>query len=252
MANPVIDILMYHSISDAGGPTSIAPDIFAAQMQVVADSGVALITLDDLADHAKLPARSCIVTFDDGFEDFAKTAWPTMAKLGVPAIVYLPTGCMGGAENWRGSNTPPRPLMNWDTVRDLASDGVQFGSHTVAHPDLDGLDEAQLEQELVQSKATLEDKLGRQIRHFAPPYGRAQARVRARIAQHYDTSVGTRLGCAAASGDLHDLPRLEMFYYRDPKRLRAHLLGRGRSYLGLRRGLRAVRDLSSKPWERTT
>ena len=32
-------VLTYHSISDAGGPTSIPPDVFATQMQVLADLG---------------------------------------------------------------------------------------------------------------------------------------------------------------------------------------------------------------------
>lgn len=250
MSGPVVDILMYHSISDAGGPTSIAPGDFAAQMRVLADSGVGLISLDDLANRADLPVRSCIVTFDDGFQDFAEEAWPILSDLGIPAIVYLPSGCIGRAENWRGANSPARPLMGWGTIRDLATQGVQFGSHTVSHPDLDAMAEPELAAELTQSREKIETELGHPIRHFAPPYGRANSRVRAVIARHYTTSVGTRLGQVDDTSDLHDLPRIEMFYYQNPERFRDHLRGRGRPYLRLRQGLRAARDLTSKPWER--
>ena len=56
-----VDILMYHSISDAPGPTSIAPDIFAAQMQALAESGLPVISPDALLDP---PApRSVLITF---------------------------------------------------------------------------------------------------------------------------------------------------------------------------------------------
>lgn len=244
----VTDILMYHSISGAGGPTCIAPDIFAQQMRAIADAGVPVVTLDDLCAGGSRPARSIIITFDDGFQDFADTAWPVMKPLGFRPIVYLPTNYIGGREGWHGIASPPRKLMDWDTIRRLQDEGVIFGSHTESHPELDALAPEAVEAELTRSRDRITAELGAPPLHFAPPYGIANASVRARIATHYRTSVGTRLGSAGAADDRHDLPRLEMFYFTDIARWRAQLEGRGGTYLALRRTLRAVRGSMMKPW----
>lgn len=250
----VVDILMYHSISDSGGPTSILPAVFADQMAAIAEARVPVIRLDDLLAARKggraLPPHSVVLTFDDGFRDFAEAAFPVLSHHGFAAMVYLPTAHIGRHEAWRGANEPARALMSWATVRDLAAEGVDFGSHTVSHPDLCSQPETAVLAELIRSRSMLEDKLGRRIDHFAPPYGRSNAAVRTAIAHHYRSSVGTRLGRMRRGSDLHDLPRLEMFYFTDPAHWRRHLHNQGEPYLALRRSLRGLRSLVSKPWDK--
>lgn len=253
MAGPVVDILMYHSVSNRGGATAIPPAVFADQMSAIAEARVPVITLDELLaareGRARLAPRSVIITFDDGFQDFADAAWPVMAKHHYRPIVYLPTAFVGRTEGWRGIADPPRALMGWGTIKALARDGVVFGSHTVHHPNLDALTAEEAEVELVRSRSEIEDRIDRPVRHFAPPYGLAGERLRAQIADSYHTSVGTRLDEARPGADLFDLPRLEMFYFRDPARWQAHLAGRGAAYLHLRKALRAVKARVADPWQ---
>ena len=241
------DILMYHSISDAPGPTSIAPEVFKAQMQALADSGLPVVTPDALANP---PApRVVIISFDDGFQDFDDTAWPILRDHGFCPIVYLPSGLMGGSDSWAGGNIPARPLMGWDRVETLAAEGVCFGAHSVTHPDLTTLDALMLEEEVSGSGQDIAARLGQPTRHFAPPYGASNSGVLRQIAQHYDTSVGTRLGVAKAEDDMHDLPRLEMFYFNNIARWKAHLAGRGGPYLTARRAMRGIRAMvRGKSW----
>lgn len=251
---PVIDILMYHSISNADGPTSIAPTIFRDQMQAIADAGVPVITLDDLvearAGRAQLPPQSIIITFDDGFRDFVDNALPTLERLKFPVINFLPTGCIGGYESWAGSNDPARPLMGWDEVVELSAAGVQFGSHTISHPDLNALNSIDLFDEVMQSKKDLEARLDKPVDHFAPPYGVADHLVRTTVERIYKTSVGTIFGRGSLECDIVDLPRMEMFYYTNLRNWVDHLEGRGAAYMRRRKTMRQAREAMYRPWER--
>jgi len=245
---PVVDILMFHSISHAGGATSITPPAFAAQMQALQDAGLPVLSLDQVAEGLSggtpLPAHSVALTFDDGFQDFADTAWPQIKRRGWPVTVFLPTDRMGGAENWKGQMSPPRPLMSWQEVIRLSREGVDFGGHTATHADMPTLSPAELTHEIRASFDAIKARTGRAPRHFAPPYGHSTAPVRQAIVQVFATSCGTGLGQTRPGADLQDLPRLEMFYFTNMTRWRRHLEGRGRGYLALRRILRQIRQRS--------
>lgn len=249
MAVGRVDILMYHSISDAPGPTNIAPQIFEDQMAAIAESGVPVVSMDTYltarSGKSVLPPHAVIITFDDGFQDFADVAWPVMSRHGFPAINYLPTKHIGGFDSWE-SGAEPRRIMAWQTVRDLIADGASFGSHSETHPDLTKLTSVKLEQELAASRMELEDKLSRPIAHFAPPYGASDARVRAYVSANYATSVGTYLDHASHNSDLLDLPRIEMFYFRKISRWREFLTGVDRSYLRRRRMLRRLGKMRNR------
>ena len=124
-----VDILMYHAIDDADGPTSIAPQVFADQMAALADSGLPVIGMDDVRHHlAHGTGRAVSITFDDGFQDFADRAVPVLERHGFGAMVYLVSGLVGGKENWAHCHTPPRRLVGWDTIRSLRKRGFDVVS----------------------------------------------------------------------------------------------------------------------------
>ena len=241
-----VDILMFHSISDRGGPTSIAPDIFAAQMAALALSGRPVVGLDQVAQR-NCPTGATVLTFDDAFEDFASTAWPILERYEFPAIVYVPSDYVGKSEGWPGALRPPRPLMDWRTIRTLSDEGVAFGNHTATHADLTSLKDDGIAEEVWRGQSAIEFELGKRVVHFAPPYGKTSARVRDIISKNQITSVGTRLGRADEHSDLFDLPRLEMYYFRSLRNWQRHLDGKGDAYLWIRRRLRQVRDMVSHP-----
>ncbi len=64
--------------------------------------------------------------------------------------------------------------MNWTDVRESRTryPGIQFGSHTVTHLDMNMACPATLEAELAQSKLQIESELQEPVEHFAYPYSR--------------------------------------------------------------------------------
>ena len=241
-----IEILMYHSVSDAGGPTSIPADVFDAQIEALAVCGYHVTDFIDVIDwttgERDLPDRTAVITFDDGFLDFRDAAWPILEKHGFTATVFLPTDRMGEAEDWEGANDPVRPLMTWDDVRALAGKGARFGSHSLTHANLPTLDDEALDDQLLRSRIRLSEELGEDVISFAPPYGATSEKVRNAIRRHYKIAAGTGFARAKRSSDIFDLPRIEMHYFRNSGLWRRYLEGKGDAYFRLRQAARTLRN----------
>lgn len=246
LAEP-IDILMYHSISAGPGPTCIAPQVFAAQLEALAEAGHTCVSLAQVAEArrggAALPPGTVALTFDDGFRDFQAEAHPRLAARGWSATVFVPTGCVGGFDDWErhGEASPARPLMNWDQIEQLAAQGIDFGAHAVTHRDLTRLPPAEALAEIDGSHQALTARLDRAPAAFAAPFGRTNRSVRAALRPRFALAVGTRFSRATPSDDVYNLPRIEMWYFRDPGRWRRYLAGRARAYVLTRRLLRGLR-----------
>jgi peptidoglycan/xylan/chitin deacetylase (PgdA/CDA1 family) len=59
-----------------------------------------LVAPEALQGSLELPARPLVVTFDDGYRSVHDHAYPLLAEAGIPAIVYLITGVIGGGLVW--------------------------------------------------------------------------------------------------------------------------------------------------------
>lgn len=245
-----VNVLMYHSISDGDGPTTFSPELFRGHLDVLVDAGYTAISLENLLGwqlgKVELPPRPVVLTFDDGFADFATNAFPLIHALGWNATVFLPTGKIGNCADWKGAAHPPQPLMTWSQIGELSQENIDFGGHSVSHPDLNLLSADDLRREVGDSVAELEQRLGKACKSFAPPYGNSNQLVRGVIGDFCDVSVGTRLARVSPSDDRFDLPRIEMHYFRDLGRWRSYLEGRGELYLTSRAAIRRVRQVVTK------
>lgn len=248
----VIDILMYHSISAGPGPTCIDPQTFRSQMEMLAEFGYQAISLADFVDwhngERELPRRRVVLTFDDGFADFAFAAHPVLHDLGWTATVFLPVGKLDSTEDWVGApKEAPRPLLSWAQVSALAKQGIDFGGHTISHPDLTRLPLEEMRREIREPQQRIQERIGGPPTiSFAPPYGRTNQQIRAEARKWYKVSVGTTLGRADRTCDLYNVPRIEMHYFRSRDRWRDFLEGTGDAYLSVRRALRTVRRMATE------
>lgn len=96
-------ILNYHSIADRDAwrwidPANSLPlDLFEEQMAFLARhrSVISMSALLDELEAGRTPMRGTVVlTFDDGYLDVLTYAAPILARYSMPAIMYVPTGCI--------------------------------------------------------------------------------------------------------------------------------------------------------------
>lgn len=239
-------ILTYHSISDGDSPLKISPALFAEQMEWLAANGdIRVLSLSLFLDERQLvPVRATVIlTFDDGYADFYTHAAPVLLKHKLPATVFLPTAYVGRTNSWPGQPAwvKEEPLMSWEQIKELAAAGIDFGSHTVNHPDLTTLSPEQVERELAESKREIELHTGQTVAHLCYPYGKWNPAVRDAATRHYRSACSTMAGTVRATADHRLLPRVDAHYVRDPRWFRAMFTRRFEAYIAARRLVRRVR-----------
>ena len=107
--------------------------------------------------------------------------------------------------------------LGWDELHSLGQDpAVTIGAHTVSHPMLAKHDAATARREIAESKALIEQRLGRTVKHLAYPVGDATSagprEFRAAQAAGFASAVTTRPGHVfeAHADHLHALPRVSV------------------------------------------
>jgi len=240
-------------------------------------------TAVELLSKGKLPKRTVIITFDDGYRDNLTLGLPVLEKYGVPATIYITTGFIdrtanlwwleqeyivhrltqlkfelgGSFYHWnlkrlegkyqaiselnkafrkmdlesqnkhlvRLRNTIPEKysyddiVLDWSEVLSLDKHPlITIGAHTVNHPALSRLSDEHMKKEMLESKQTLEDKLGHSVEHFAYPYGLPQdaheREYRAAKEVGFKSAVTTTVAhlSQAHAKHLKSIPRVSLDY----------------------------------------
>jgi peptidoglycan/xylan/chitin deacetylase (PgdA/CDA1 family) len=171
LARKQIPVLCYHQIRDWKASDSktakdyIVPiDVFKAQMKMLADSGYHTILADQLYDYLNngtaLPSKPIVLTFDDTDVDQYTVAEPTLTKYGFKGIYFVMTVSIG------------RPhYMNKEQIKSLSDKGNDIGSHTWDHHNVKKYQGKDWEIQIDKPTKTLEAITGKNIQHFAYPFG---------------------------------------------------------------------------------
>jgi peptidoglycan/xylan/chitin deacetylase (PgdA/CDA1 family) len=302
-------VLTYHGVLNGAADYDylnhnfIAAESFEAQMRYICRYYRPVALRDLVAayrDGRTPPARSVVVTFDDGFANNFTVALPILKRLSIPFTVFVATGLLDtpGAMLWterakrslflypersvtlpldgaartldlsspkaradaskavaqRLKRMPPvarnlalddlervcgaRPVqehereryefLTWAQAREMASAGVEIGSHTVSHPILTTLDDGTLRDELVESKRRVETELGGECLSFAYPngspadFGPREKRVLRESGYHCGLSLN---GSLNDHPDLYEVDRINVGRQLDPPAFRVAMTG---------------------------
>src|SRR5258708_5387901 len=136
-------ILAYHAIADLGDDPVLAeygvpPTLFAAHLDGLLEAGWSFVDLDAtlaaLSGEASLPRRALLLSFDDAYVDLLDDAAPIMAERGIPGVVFVVAGKLGGTNEWDNKGRATTiDLLDADGLRAVAAQGIEVGSHTVSH-----------------------------------------------------------------------------------------------------------------------
>lgn len=222
-----LPVLMYHAVSDLRGTRfaqlGVPPHLLEEQLTALARAGYRLLGLTDaLRARAEEPSAALVaLTFDDAYDDFAEHAAPLLRRAGAGATLYVPTAHVGGRAGWLGpaaGDVPP--LMTWSQLADVAAGGVEVGSHSHTHPQLDLLGAAELEHEVLESRRLLQERLDVDAASFCYPHGYHAPAVRAAVvAAGYDNACEVGRRTRPVQGRRFSVSRLAVGPRTSPERL---------------------------------
>src|SRR5574340_118921 len=167
-----VPILMYHHIRENPKPGDLVYDVLNVnsrqldeQLNYFAAHNYHTVTLGDLSralnGKTRLPENPVILTFDDGYRNFYENAFPLLKKYKMKAIMFIITSVVGSS-----------PYLTWDQIKEMDKSGlVEFGAHTMHHPNLPDISQEMEKEEIIGSKKDLESHLKKPVIWFAYPYG---------------------------------------------------------------------------------
>ena len=178
-------VLMYHRVTDLARDTynlSVSPAHFAEHMDVVRRTCVPmhLTEMIKAIGAGRLPNRAVAVTFDDGYYDNFREAYPILRAAGVPATVFVVSGHVDSRrEFWWDelervllvpAQVPPRLQVSLNG-RDYVWSTGTLDERAAAHRTLHSL----ISQQTTRQRSELLDRLASWS--GVPPEGRSTFRA---------------------------------------------------------------------------
>jgi len=205
----VVPIIMYHSISQnalPGNMLAVSVQTFERQMRFLKEHQYNILPLESIVnlikDQKKIPAKTLAITFDDGYKDTYRYAFPILKKYNLAATIFVIVNEIGRADR-----------LSWDELKVMRDSGIfTVGSHAMGPEPLVNIKhEEELKKQIFDSKKILEEKLGQKIYVFSYPEGRFNNRIRQLVTDAgYISAVATNPGKKFANDDIFALKRLRI------------------------------------------
>ncbi|MGO3733316.1 MAG: polysaccharide deacetylase family protein [Vagococcus sp.] len=214
-------ILMYHSLAESeGNSLKVPPREFKEHMKWLKEQDYYTLSPEEaylVLTENKKPAEHIVwITLDDGYLNNYTEGFPILKELNMKATINFIT-------SKRGSSS----YFNVDNMTEMKDSSlINIESHTVSHLDLNTLEDAQIETELVDSQNWLNDTLHQDTTLLCYPAGRYDERVKT-IAEKvgYKLAITTEPGYAKKSDGLFALKRVRISPGYDGESFGAFVVG---------------------------
>ena len=216
------DVLTYHALSAqrSSSAYTLSCQQFEEHLRVVSE----------LTQIGNGTLRTLSVTFDDGHLSNFEYALPLLQRYSMRATFFVVASFV---------NSRP-DFMTWAQLREIATLGHEIQSHSWSHPLLTHCSNQQLQDELIRSRQTIEQHLGRPVHALSVPGGRWNPRVlRAAATAGYRCVYVSDPWVASPRQDVNLLGRLTIKNSMGAGHLRGLLTGEGLYPAFFRAGYRA-------------
>lgn len=190
-----LPIVMYHGISEdptAWGDYVISPSQFEADLMYLQQAGYTTVTMADLIAYVDegvpLPARAVMLTFDDGYYNNYRYAYPLLQQYGMRAVISpIARWSEFYSDNVGQQDRPAYSHITWEQMRQMTADGtveIQCHSYDMHHNDVahrkgasrrsgETAEEyrAALQQDITHALELLRDEAGISPTTFTYPFG---------------------------------------------------------------------------------
>lgn len=175
-----IPIITYHKISNQKefGLTTVFPDNFKKQVQLLIEKGYQTITFQQFSENSNLPEKPIIISFDDTYKSVYQNAFPIMQDFNYRGVIFVISDYIGKMNNWEAYAVQRNHLhANADEIKEMLQNGFEIGSHSKNHKFLPLMNAKEIEEELNVSKKILENNFNVKIKSFCYPFGGYNKRV---------------------------------------------------------------------------
>lgn len=217
-----LPVLTFHMIDDKPSVLSYSPELFKRFMDKLFGRGYRTINLTDAVEKITsgkpFPERSFVLTFDDGYWSVFDKAFPVLLEHGMSATVFLTVGDSTVSDSYkRLPSLNGSEMLRWREIIEMRDAGIDFGSHTLTHPDLTRLDRARIEHEIRKSKEVIEDNLGISVSSFAYPYGKYNEKCIETARRYFSCACTDELGLLTKESKPYLVERVDTYYLRSEK-----------------------------------
>lgn len=203
----VVPVLMYHSIDykDKITKLSISPESFERQMRFLHEHHYNVMPLEKIIPYIekkeKVPPRTVAITFDDGYYNNYRYAYPVLKKYNLPATIFVIVNKVGMPG-----------YLKWGEIKEMSDSGlVTIGSHTMDHLWLPDVTPNILEREVRESKSILEKGIGKSVNLFCYPIGAYDKKVQDAVrSAGYACAVATNPGRFKPTDDIYAIKRVRI------------------------------------------
>ena len=196
-------ILIYHQIgAGLGREMEVSLAAFKAQLDWLADYGNVVDLETALATRTQPDTdRQFVLTFDDGYDDMFRLAYPLLLDRQLPFTLYLTTNpTESGEPLFPGGGAEP---ITWEQVKTMRESGLMtLGAHSHRHPDMRTISRSAAREDLERSNELIASRTGETPKHFTYPWGYWSADADPVVRDLYDSAtVGSGIGSGEQTDD---------------------------------------------------